>query len=85
MLELLKRLKPLQQDAKITEGVARLAAKEREVRSLELLIDYISSLEDKDLARVWPRLIRAVYSSPAPNQPARTPPSDDDSPTAGAR
>lgn len=85
MLELLKRLKPLQQDAKITEGVARLAAKEREVRSLEELIGYISSLEDRDLARVWPRLIRAIYSSPAPNQLARTPPSDNDSPTVGAR
>jgi hypothetical protein len=82
MLELLKRLK---RDAKITEGVGRLAAKEREVRSLELLIGYISSLEDRDLARVWPRLIRAIYASPAPNQPTRTPPSDDNSPTVGAR
>lgn len=88
MLGLLKRLKPLQHDAKIAEGVARLAAKEREVRSLELLIGYVSSLEDRDLARVWPRLVTAIYSSPTPSQSARatkSAPSDDDSPALGAR
>lgn len=88
MLGLLKRLKLLRHDAKITQGVARLAAKEREVRSLELLIAYISSLEDKDLARVWPRLVTAIHSSPTPRQSARTTkftPSADDPPALGAR
>lgn len=88
MLGLLKRLKPLRHDAKITQGVARLAAKEREVRSLELLIAYISSLEDKDLARVWPRLVTAIHSSPTPRQSARSTkftPSADDPPALGAR
>jgi hypothetical protein len=82
MLELLRRLKPLEQDAKITEGVARLASKEREVRSLELLIEYISSIEDKELARLWPRLVTAVYSSQTPGTAARitkSAPRDDDS------
>ena len=82
MLELLRRLKPLEQDAKITEGVARLASKEREVRSLELLIEYISSIDDKELARLWPRLVTAVYSSQTPGIAARitkSAPPDDDS------
>ena len=82
MLELLRRLKPLEQDAKITEGVARLASKEREVRSLELLIEYISSIDDKELARLWPRLVTAVYCSQTPGIAARitkSAPPDDDS------
>ena len=58
MLELLHRLKPPKQDANIMEEVAKLAAKEREVRTLERLIEYISSLEDEDLARVRPVLLQ---------------------------
>jgi hypothetical protein len=63
MIELLQRLKRLDQDGNLMEGVAQLAAKEREVRTLEMAIEYISSLEDEDLARVWPRLLAAIYSS----------------------
>lgn len=63
MIELLQRLKRLDQAGNLMEGVARLAAKEREVRTLEMAIKYISSLEDEDLARVWPRLMAAIYSS----------------------
>ena len=67
MLQLLRRLKPLQGNAKVGEAVARLAAKDREARSLVLLTEYLSALEDKDVARVWPRLVTAIYSSQIPD------------------
>ena len=64
MLELLQRLRPSNRDATITQEVAELASREREVRTLETLIEYISSLEDEELAQAWPRLIGAVYAAP---------------------
>jgi hypothetical protein len=64
MLELLQRLKPAKHDTRIAADVAKLAAREREVRTLEMLIEYISTLDDDELARAWPRLIGAIYSSP---------------------
>ena len=70
MLQLLQRLKPSKEDAKIMEEVARLAAREREVRTLEMLIEYISSLDEEDLARLWPSLVAAIYSTQTPNQPS---------------
>jgi hypothetical protein len=73
MIELLQRLKRLDQDGNLMEGVAQLAAKEREVRTLEMAIEYISSLEDEDLARVWPRLMAAIYSSILRNEPRARP------------
>ena len=51
-------LKPSKQDTTIMEEVAKLAAKEREVRTLDTLIEYISSLKDEDLARVRPVLLQ---------------------------
>lgn len=44
MIELLQHLKRLDQDGNLMEGVAQLAAKEREVRTLEMAIEYISSM-----------------------------------------
>ena len=70
MLQLLQRLKPSKEDAKIMEEVARLAAREREVRTLEMLIEHISSLDEEDLARLWPSLVAAIYSTQTPNQPS---------------
>jgi hypothetical protein len=64
MLELLQRLKPARHDTRIAADVAKLAAREREVRTLEMLIEYISTLDDDELAHAWPRLIEAIYSSP---------------------
>jgi hypothetical protein len=61
MLKLLQRLKPVEPDANIVNDIAKLASTEHEVRTLEMLIDYISSLENDDLAAVWPRLISAIY------------------------
>lgn len=68
MIELLRRFKSGEHDPTILESVANLAAKEREVRTLELLIEHLSSLEDNDLERAWPRLFSAFYTSPAPDQ-----------------
>jgi hypothetical protein len=78
MIELLQRLRRLEQGAKLVENIAKLASREREVRTLERLIEYISSLDDEDLARVWPRLIAAVYSQStsqhtSPLKPRSTP------------
>ena len=64
MLELLQHLKSASQDTHIADDIARLASREREVRTLERLIEYISTLDDEDLAQAWPRLMRAIYSSP---------------------
>ena len=75
MLELLQRLKPPGLDSHITDDIAKLAAREREVRTLEMLIEYISTLDDEELARAWPRLIGAIYSTPKQREtsgPART-------------
>jgi hypothetical protein len=93
MLELLQRLKPADQD-EIVKDVAKLAAKEREVRTLEMLIEYVSSLEEEDLARVWPRLVTAIYSSQTPSQSIariksdtheKSTPSNDRAPLLGSR
>jgi hypothetical protein len=78
MIELLQRLRRLEQGAKLVENIAKLASREREVRTLERLIEYISSLDDEDLARVWPRLTAAVYSQStsqhtSPLKPRSTP------------
>ena len=43
----------------IIGGVDNLAAKEREIRRIQLLIERLSSLSDDDLARAWPRIILA--------------------------
>jgi len=67
MLRLLQCLKPLGQNATIVQDIAKLASTEREVRTLEMLIQHISSLEDEDLARVWPRLIAAIYHQKPPS------------------
>jgi hypothetical protein len=67
MLRLLQRLKPLGHEATIVQDIAKLASTEREVRTLEMLIQHISSLEDEDLARVWPRLIAAIYHQKLPS------------------
>ncbi len=61
MLRLFSHLKPLGRGATIVQDIARLASTEREVRTLEMLIEHISSLEEEDLARVWPRLVSAIY------------------------
>ena len=68
MLRLFSRLKPLGRDATIAQDIARLVSTEREVRTLEMLIEHISALEDEDLVRVWPRLVSAIYrpTLPAP-------------------
>jgi hypothetical protein len=54
-------LKPGRQSL-IEEQVAKLAAKEREVRQLEAFIDHISSLDEKQLREIWPRLTERLYS-----------------------
>jgi hypothetical protein len=67
MLWLFSPLKPLGRDATIVQDIARLASTEREVRTLEMLIEHISSLEEEDLARVWPRLVSAIYRPTPPS------------------
>ncbi len=67
MLRLFSRLKPLGRDTTIAQDIARLASTEREVRTLEMLIEHISALEDEDLARVWPRLVSAIYRPASPS------------------
>jgi len=74
MLELLQRLRPSNRDATITQDVAELASREREVRTLETLIEYISSLEDEALAQAWPRLNGAVYAVPPTETTQQTDP-----------
>ena len=44
----------------IMEDVAKLAATEREVRSLEAMIKYVASIEDRELAH----LVRHQSSNP---------------------
>ena len=68
MIELLRKLKSGEHYPTILESVANLAAKEREVRTLELLIEHLSSLEDQDLERAWPRRFSAFYTAQAPDQ-----------------
>jgi hypothetical protein len=68
MLELLQGPKPMGHEPKNIENVAKPTAGELEVRRRQMLIDCISSLEDEDFARVWPRLITAVYVSQPPSQ-----------------
>lgn len=43
----------------IIAGVDNLAAKEREIRTIQRLIECLSSLSDDDLAKAWPRIIVA--------------------------
>jgi hypothetical protein len=43
----------------IIGGVDNLAAKEREIRRIQWLIERLSSLSDDDLAKAWPRIIVA--------------------------
>jgi hypothetical protein len=43
----------------IIGGVDNLAAKEREIRRIEWLIERLSSLSDDDLAKAWPGIIVA--------------------------
>lgn len=52
---------------RLTEDIAKLASKEREVRTLETLIEYISSVDEEDLKIFWPRLIAAIHSTQPPN------------------
>lgn len=66
LLQSLQHLRPTAQEDNVVEGIAKLATKEREVRTLEMLIECISSLDDEDLARMWPRLMAAIYSSQLP-------------------
>ncbi len=70
MIQLLRRLKQSDQNGNLMVSIAKLAEKEREVRTLEMAIEYISSLEEEDLARVWPRLMAAIYSQ-TPSTPRR--------------
>jgi hypothetical protein len=71
VLQSLQSLRPLAQEDNVVEGIAKLATKEREVRTLEMLIECISSLDDEDLARMWPRLMAAIYSSQLPASGAK--------------
>jgi hypothetical protein len=47
----------------IIGGVDNLAAKEREIRRIEWLIERLSSLSDDDLAEAWPGIIVAQKAS----------------------
>ena len=40
----------------IVEVVDELAAIERDVRRIEMLIEYIGSLSEEELAKAWPRI-----------------------------
>jgi hypothetical protein len=40
----------------IVEVVDELVAIERDVRRIEMLIEYIGSLSEEDLAKAWPRI-----------------------------
>ena len=42
----------------VVEGISKLAETERDVRRLEMLIEYVGSLSDEELARAWPRIIK---------------------------
>ena len=42
----------------IVEDVDRLAAAERNVRRLEKLIEYVSSLNEDDLTKAWPEILK---------------------------
>lgn len=42
----------------VVEDISKLAATERDVRRLEMLIEYVGSLSDEELARAWPRIIK---------------------------
>ena len=46
----------------ILNNIDELAAKEREIRRLEELIRVLSSLNDEELAKNWPRIIAARES-----------------------
>jgi hypothetical protein len=46
----------------ILNNVDDLAAKEREIRRLEELITVLSSLNDEELAKNWPRIVAARES-----------------------
>ena len=72
MLGLLQRLKS-KNGTDMTEEIARLASREREVRTLQMLIEYVSTLDDQELAHVWPRLIGAIYSSPPKRETSQLP------------
>lgn len=69
MFELVQRLMASQPSnmPKLSEDIAKLASKEREVRTLETLIEYISSVEEEELEVFWPRLIAAIHSTRPPN------------------
>lgn len=64
-------LNPRQQT--IEDQVATLAAKEREVRQLEAFIEHISSLDDKELERIWPRLNEVLKARSVKHQRAVEP------------
>ncbi|MGH7795646.1 MAG: hypothetical protein ACREQ2_12245 [Candidatus Binatia bacterium] len=61
----------------IIEEVENLAAKEREVRKLEMLIEYVTSLKEEDLAKVLAGLASArkgwVLNAAPPLSAASTP------------
>jgi hypothetical protein len=42
----------------IVEDISKLAATERDVRRLEILIEYVGSLSDEELATAWPRIVK---------------------------
>lgn len=64
-------LNPRQQT--IEDQVATLAATEREVRQLEAFIEHISSLDDKELERIWPRLNEVLKARSVKQQRAVEP------------
>jgi hypothetical protein len=84
----------------IIEAVENLAAKEREVRKLEMLIEHVSSLKEDELAKVLsalaaarkrsvfnaaPRLGSASAPHAAPRETARQPLSTRASSSAGSQ
>ena len=61
----------------ILNNVDELAAKEREIRRLEKLITALSSLNDEELAKNWPRIIaaRELLKKSSAHQPILAEPS----------
>ena len=57
----------------IVEVVDELAAIERDVRRIEMLIEYIGSLSEEELAKAWPRICNLRKAQGSTLHPAPIP------------